>query len=338
MVIGGHSVFTPNFPPQLVSACNIAFPAQLGVHFFFLISGFLITWLMIVEEDAHGRVSLTHFYARRALRILPVCFVFLATLGILQALGIYRQSPNVWIHNLTFTSNFLDSRPFVTGHLWSLGVEEQFYLLWPPVFVMCGIATSLRTAAIVLSIPIILAPIFRLAYREQYYGILPHLDGLAVGCLAAVLLNQKAAMLWKYLAQHAHFATIIGAALIVVPGILSHIPAITVFFSYFGRTFQDCGFAVLLLQSVFLPHKGGYRLLNVAWVRHIGGLSFSLYIWQQIFCSPSGSFTFDNHVWWFFTPWWLIPTFIAASISYYGLERPLFRLRAKLRNPAIRNQ
>jgi len=332
MVLGAHSQFTPNFPPHLASAWNVLFPAQLGVHFFFVISGFLITWLMIVEDETHGRVCLKHFYARRALRILPVCFAFLATLGVLQAFGIYTQGASVWIHNLTFTTNFLDSRPFTTGHLWSLGVEEQFYLFWPPLFVMCGVARSLRNSAIVLSIPIILSPIFRFIYDDPYYGFLPHMDGLAAGCIGAVLLRRKTGFLRQSLEQNARLVAFFGIVLIVAPVLLRRVPTIDVFFLYFGRTFQGCGFTVLLLQSIFLPHKGGYRFLNVAWVRQIGVLSFSLYIWQEIFCSPSGSFSFDNNVWWLFTPWWLIPVFLTATLSYYGLERPLFRFRARFRH------
>lgn len=332
MVLGGHCVFTPGFPPRLVPLFETVFPAELGVHFFFVISGFLISWLLMVEDDTYGRVSLKHFYARRALRILPVCLAFLAILGVLQALGIYTQGADVWLHNLTFTTNFLPARPFASAHLWSLGVEEQFYLFWPPVFVLCGVARSLRVTVTVLSLPLLVAPAYRLLSHEVYLGFLPHMDGLAIGCLAAVLLMRQADLLKKYVGQHLRPAALLGIILIVAPTALRHAPVVRSYLFYFGRTLQDSGFAILLLQSVLLSHRGAYRLLNIAWVRQIGVLSFSLYIWQEVFCSPSGSFTYDNHVWWLTTPFWLIVTFLVAAISYYGLERPLFRLRAKLRH------
>src|SRR6266853_579283 len=84
LVLGAHSEHTAGFPPQLDSLFKWIFDGDVGVRFFFIISGFLITWLMLHEEKHSGRVNLWHFYARRALRIIPVYCAFLCALAGLQ--------------------------------------------------------------------------------------------------------------------------------------------------------------------------------------------------------------------------------------------------------------
>src|ERR1035437_3942506 len=92
LVLGAHCKATAGFPPRLGPVCYWIFDGDLGVRFFFVISGFLITWLIMAENERNGRVNLWHFYARRALRILPVYFAFLCTLLALQLFTPYEQS------------------------------------------------------------------------------------------------------------------------------------------------------------------------------------------------------------------------------------------------------
>ena len=132
MVLCGHSQFVNYYSPKWNPV--LYWLDGPGVLCFFVISGFLITWLLLVENDHRGRISLKHFYIRRALRILPVYYTFLLTVAVLQYFTPYSQNYMEWIGNLTFTQNFIES-PHTTGHLWSLSVEEQFYLLWPVTLV-----------------------------------------------------------------------------------------------------------------------------------------------------------------------------------------------------------
>jgi peptidoglycan/LPS O-acetylase OafA/YrhL len=137
LVLIAHSKYAAGFPAMLGSAldgfnANGIAPGSLGVRFFFVISGFLITWLLLQEQAKHGVISLKHFYLRRALRILPVYFLYLFVLGFLTH---YSQPASDWLTNLTFTTNYFWP-PEPTAHLWSLGVEEQFYLLWPGLLVL----------------------------------------------------------------------------------------------------------------------------------------------------------------------------------------------------------
>src|SRR5215203_3503971 len=111
----------------------------LGVTIFFVLSGFLITWLLLKEEAKWGDVSLRLFYLRRSLRIFPAFYVFWAVIVI--GMGVLRHKPVAWpqaISALFYTSNYYQA---ITGnwqtalfHTWSLAIEEQFYLLWPALF------------------------------------------------------------------------------------------------------------------------------------------------------------------------------------------------------------
>jgi len=341
LVLGAHSNHTAGFPSKWHSVFKWLFDGRLGVRFFFIISGFIITWLMLVEHARNGRVNLHHFYARRALRILPVYGAFLGVLFGLQLFPGYRQSAAAWIGNLTFTTNFVSDN-WISGHLWSLAVEEQFYLLWPGLFLLCGAATRWRWTALVLGIPILVAPLFRvLAYTNAYPGFLHPLfrgtsffyccDSLAVGCVCAILFDRERKIIQNFFMSRPVTAFLVGLALILIPYLSNRLFSLDNFTVALDDSFQAWGFGILLLQSIINPKFGFYGILNWRWIREIGVLSYSLYIWQQIFCANPKDFGIGNF-WWMSFPGWLFSAFTVALISYYGFERPLFRLRGRFRD------
>ncbi len=342
MVVGSHSLYTSGFPTKLDSLFRWTFDGNLGVRCFFLISGFLITWLMIVEQDQAGRVNLWHFYARRALRILPVYFGFLLVVALIERFTPYDLSRIAWIGNLTFTRDFVGS-DFTTDHLWSLSVEEQFYFLWPTIFVAFGVAANSKGWRM-LALPVLLAPLSRAIGRRPDlpiigpifagYSFLSYFDSLAVGCACAILLSRHRDLLGNRLKNNRHIALAVGVILVGVVHILNQIsPKLfllrVVIFSL-GSTAQAFGMAILVLQSVVMPEWGLFRALNWWWVRRIGVLSYSIYIWQQLFCTKPEVFGLGT-VWWMSFPGWLVPVFVVSFISYYGFERPFLRLRARFR-------
>lgn len=155
IVLAAHSSYLAGFPAGLKFEVGVLTDAgDLGVRFFFVISGFLITWLLLGEHAASsGRgISLKSFYIRRVLRIFPVYFFFLAVVLCLQMVTPFSQDTRTWLGNLTFSTNFFgDGR--LTGHLWSLAIEEQFYLLWPGTFLLFGLAANPRRAFGILAVP-----------------------------------------------------------------------------------------------------------------------------------------------------------------------------------------
>src|SRR5580704_19620989 len=158
--------------------------ANLGVRIFFVISGYLITTLLLTERSRTSTIGLREFYLRRAYRILPAAIVFMLPVFI-----IFRHQLS-WFHILAATfylANFDFFHPWFLGHLWSLSVEEQFYLLWP------GVLTKwYRHRVGILAGVVAFAPLYRIACHflhlhgradETFPAVA---DILAIGCLLAV--------------------------------------------------------------------------------------------------------------------------------------------------------
>jgi len=337
LVLGAHSSVVTGVSPEWFSVLNWLFDGSLGVRFFFVISGFLITWLMFVEQERTGRVNLREFYVRRALRILPVYYAYLAVLLALQLLTQFRLSALSWLGNITFTTNFL-SASWANGHLWSLAQEEQFYFVWPTLFRLTRAFRRVSTAAFILAAPMVLCPMVRIM---NYLHVLPSLlsrgrgfiscDSIAIGCASAIIFARRRAAIREIVSAHGSLVATLGATLILVPYVFTGrylLGAITV---PLGQTSQAVGFSILILQSVSDPGFVLYRPLSWRWMSEVGVLSYSFYIWQQLFCTNPSEFGFARH-WWMTFPGWLVPVVVVGLLSYYCLERPLFRLRARFRS------
>jgi peptidoglycan/LPS O-acetylase OafA/YrhL len=157
-------------------------------------------------------------------------------------------------------------------------------------------------------------------------------DSLAYGCLGAVLFTQSRSWLNAFYAGNLGRMAAAGVLLIVAPVALRwiHVPARVEALTF--DSMQAIGFGLLLLQSLLFAERGFYRALNWGWVRQIGVLSYSIYIWQQMFCGGDpGIFGRATNAWWTHFPVWLLVALVVANVSYYVVEKPLFRLRAKFR-------
>ncbi|MGH9888077.1 MAG: acyltransferase family protein, partial [bacterium] len=131
---------------------------DIGVRAFFVLSGFLITTLLLRERARDGTISLRGFYLRRALRIFPAFYAYLAVLIVLRAAGTIAPSNSDLAFAGTYTMNFHAERAWQVGHLWSLSVEEQFYLAWPLTLIVLGT----RRALILALAAIAVAPLVRM--------------------------------------------------------------------------------------------------------------------------------------------------------------------------------
>ena len=299
--------------------------AYLGVVIFFVISGFLITSLMLSEHARTGRVSLRLFYARRAIRIFPASYAYLVCISLLWLAGvIHLQARDLW-HAITYTVNYMPGGcSWQIGHLWSLSVEEQFYLLWPFAFV----TLNPRRATIAAASVIALAPIARVANRLFLTGTpyqdLPMFpmvaDSLATGCLLASIRG--------WLEQRSWYLRLFRPAYSVL--LLALIFALNRYMSYtlvkvLGWGAINISVAILIHRSVWQPGDWIGRLLNWKPIAFVGVLSYSLYVWQQLFLNR------DSTAWVNAFPQNLAFAIVAALGSYLLLEKPLFKLRHRLR-------
>jgi peptidoglycan/LPS O-acetylase OafA/YrhL len=228
------------------------------------------------------------------------------------------------LHALTYTMNYHHDRAWALGHLWSLAVEEQFYLPWPLAFVRSGrhaLAVALLVLALapaVRTLSWVVFPWMREGIDEEFQFVC---DSLATGCALALLadrfgLARPGAMLPAWLAVVAPLATLSAAWLMAWPSF--HLPI--------GAALINVGIAICILRVVTHPSGPTGWVLNSRVAVFIGSISYSLYLWQQFFL--------DTQAWRGLPGLWprllLIPA--AAAASYYLLERPLMALRARLRH------
>jgi peptidoglycan/LPS O-acetylase OafA/YrhL len=281
--------------------------ANLGVRIFFIISGYLITTLLLKEHARTSTIALREFYVRRAYRILPAAVVFM-----LVAFAIFWHELR-WYHMLAaalYLTNFDFGHPWFLGHLWSLSVEEQFYFLWP------GALKKWHRHRVKLLLGVIVfAPVYRvLCHFAGLHGradeTFPAVaDILAVGCLLAIF----ASRLPKIRAGFAAAMTLPVALVPVYVGFLHfHITPVLLLVLWPAMHLSIAG---LLLHVVQVP----YAWLNLRPIVWLGKISYSLYLWQQLF-------VFGQHA----RPWYFVFLAVgAASASYYLVELPLLRVREK---------
>jgi peptidoglycan/LPS O-acetylase OafA/YrhL len=298
--------------------------AHLGVIVFFVISGFLITRLMLSEYAKYAHLSLQRFYARRALRLFPASFTFIACVCLLWAAGIvHLHARDIW-HAVTYTVNFEPGRSWEIGHLWSLSVEEQFYLIWPFTFMVLGP----RRAGWVAVCVILFGPVARssawLFLRATPYRDLEMFpmvsDSLAMGCLLAKVGGWLENKDW-YLRL---FRPAYSAGLLALILFINRFEGYTVV-SVFGASIANACIAVLIHRSVYFPRDRIGRILNWRPVAFVGLLSYSLYLWQQLFLNHNSS------AWVNAFPENFVFAIAAALSSYFLLEKPLLKLRRRLR-------
>ena len=305
----------------------------LGVRFFFIISGLLITTLMLREAKRNGSVNVPGFFKRRALRILPVYYAFLLVILILQLATPYQLPVREWIHALTFTKNYSGDE-WTTGHLWSLAVEQQFYLFWPFAFRFLDPIGSPARALKWLALPLVLCPVLYgagLAFGIQgpldWRSFLINADSLAIGCAAAIILWHGGDRVGRLVQGRMHLLLLMGVLLVSLPFWL-HPRGLLFPLSFALPSLQNLGLVFLLLNSIGTSIHAPLRFLEWRWVSVLGVVSYSLYIWQSLFCTRPEDVG-ASPSWWNSTPSWMLAALLAAIASYYLIERPFLNLKKR---------
>jgi peptidoglycan/LPS O-acetylase OafA/YrhL len=314
------------------------FNGATGVFIFFVISGYLITSLLLREHEKRGSISLRGFYFRRAMRILPPLYVYV---GVLLLLGLAGKLPIFKldiISALFFFHDYALSLMWSLEHFWSLSIEEQFYLIWPLLLLYClrrpgaeGRSKASKIAiAIILIAPLVRVVSFTLARHtvlHNSYGFHFHADSLMFGCLLALVQGTPVfERLYKFVTK----IWWIPPAAIVLSDCLS-----ARYQNYWdfpvGMTFCGVAISFFLLWCVRNPTSGVGRILNSRPIAHIGVLSYSIYIWQTLFLNPSNVSLFSPSLKLLYTlPFSWLAILIVAELSYYVVERPSLRLRNHL--------
>jgi peptidoglycan/LPS O-acetylase OafA/YrhL len=195
LVLVGHSALSSNAPAFLMHFSHLG---NFGVRCFFIISGFLITTLLVKERQKTGSISIKAFYIRRALRIFPPSLVFIGIIAFCSDMGWLTLYPGDLVHALTYTMNYHFHRAWWFDNLWSLSVEEQFYLLWPALLCFAGNRRGLKIAwGVVFVVPFIRAVmwfVFHASDTAMTKHFEANADALATGCLLSMNFNRIGAI------------------------------------------------------------------------------------------------------------------------------------------------
>jgi peptidoglycan/LPS O-acetylase OafA/YrhL len=301
-----------------------------GVDLFFSISGILICTRLLEEEDKNGFISLRGFYIRRFFRILPPAIFYLAIVSIL---GFFEIIP---VHGRELVAAFCFFRNYTyflgnihntifTGHFWSLSVEEHFYLLLPGLLVL----TKKRYRISILLILIALVGINR-AYQ------LDHRPWLTIRWHSDVrldaLLIPAAIAIWVHTAKRKR--SLDGIAKFWPMFLVLAIALIPIWEgTSLKATALALVFSLVVMGSVLHPQNILGKILESKPLRYIGRISYSLYLWQQLFMTahfygrrPLGML----EVW----PINILLSFACAILSYYVIEKPIIRLGHRIAPPS----
>jgi peptidoglycan/LPS O-acetylase OafA/YrhL len=262
-----HELVLAGPPLELVEnvLARIAAPlGELGVRFFFVISGFLITQLLHIEEKRNARVSLAAFYVRRCFRIIPAFAVFLLAIWVLRSEGLAIVKDGAFARSSAFLCNVSGFNcSWWLAHTWSLSVEEQFYILWPCLFILSG---RRRLALLwILFAALLVISIFE-----------PDASNFASIAAGAILALSDASK--RLILRYSFPAAVIGSILFLLCEPL--IPML-----------HHLGFATPLIVSfVFLAtvEKSGplQTVLSAYPIQKLGLISYSTYLWQQVSTAP----------------------------------------------------
>lgn len=307
-------------------------PGDLGVSAFFVLSGFLITWLLLDEQAQVGRISLRDFYARRTLRIFPAYYVFIGGSLLFDSLRGFTWPHGLPLAAATYTVNYFNAshgHPSTgIAHAWSLAVEEQFYLLWPLAFMaLSRRGTKVTVQALVCTIGAVAlwrSFVFLQLHSGTAYpynAFETRADALLIGCLLAVVLRARADAI--EMAWHRWWMPLLTIGAIV----LSRLAPDPYQFSI-GMTANALMIAMLIVQVLRENTHPAWRWMDSAIVTYLGRISYPLYLYHMLGISLAVRLTHG-------APMGvrlllgLAMSIVLASGSYFVVERPFLALKRR---------
>jgi peptidoglycan/LPS O-acetylase OafA/YrhL len=317
LVVAGHWL-------HVLGGGNAGNLGNMGVRVFFVISGFLITGLLLKELEKTSGVNLPEFYFRRTLRIFPPFYFYLLVIFSASFLGFIYIPLKSFLFASAYVSDYANPSNWLLGHTWSLAVEEQFYLLFPTVLLILGVRwTKIFLFLVVLASPFIRLADFQLFGSEPIWvvkGFHANLDALAAGCLLALF--------YKRLHRIALYQKLLGSKIVFV---LPLIILLANSQSEHPRIFLGISFTVINLLVAFCidwavtNHDSAIgRVLNSTSFVKIGMMSYSIYLWQQPFFNPDSPSILTR------APFNFIGLALMTLISYYLVEKYSLDLRRRL--------
>ncbi len=315
----------------------------IGVDLFFVLSGFLITALLIKEYDKKGRIGLKRFYLRRALRLAPALLLLLLVLFVLTVIlfNAYAIRYNAIdsLIALFYATNWARAfgihPPNLLAHTWSLSIEEQFYILWPIMLILMLRFIKSRRKVAILTVCLallswglrVLLALSGSSIDRLYNGLDTRVDTLLIGCALGVVLSSSliGEKLQQVLSKLLLFLAPVSALLLVYFCYSLYWKSLQM---YLWIYFVVELLAAILILAIFVS-KGNVvnRLLSFRLFVWIGSISYGLYLWHWPVYRVMFIFKMDGRL----VLLYGVPvTFVIATLSYYLMERPILKLKKRL--------
>lgn len=347
----------------LVVAAHIKIPFLLGgfvgVDVFFVISGFLMTGLLVGEVEASGKVDLFMFYAKRLLRLMPALMLvfFISVLAGMLLLSPLEQinqvgaamSVPLWMSNLYFMSEQMDyfgpqadSNLFL--HTWSLGVEEQFYLVWPALLLFLmgswrwqsekrGLQPLPKYLGVVCVLGLIFCMLISVLQPKSAYYMMPtRIWQFTLGGLVYLIFTNQSGDIPKnpiigLISKHGRLLAILGVGGVVLSSVL--LDGKQVYPGYWALlpTLATC---LVIAASSFSPERAPFLLLNPV-AQSIGKVSYGFYLWHWPVLLLGAQFIESEYV--LGRILLMVFALVAAYAMYYWYEKPIRQSSALLQRP-----
>ena len=305
----------------------------IGVDLFFMISGFLISYLLLTEKEKFGTINLKNFFIRRSLRIWPLYF-FIICLAPLIVRWLGKPSPD-YLTNIFFLNNFhaicTQEWTFPFGHLWSICVEEHFYMVCPFIVLFVPRKHLVTVFLILISISLFYRAYIFFATNDWYFKIYLHsiarMDEIAIGCLAAVI-HFNTPFEFK---TNKSIRIILLLVFLLLFSIDYHYYWENAFLSIFKKYFYLLLAGFLMLNFVFNEKP---LFSPPKWINYLGKISFGIYMYSNIIVTIVAENSLEKIGGWRFSSLIFSSiviglTVIISAISYELFEKPLLKLKSR---------
>ena len=307
---------------------NLTITGGIGVHIFFVLSGFLITFLMIMEEKTNGSISLGKFYLRRILRIWPVYYLIII-LGIFvlpTLFSTFEFSGSLW-KNLFFMNNsdMMGQAPNV-GIAWSVAIEEQFYLIWPLLFI---IFKNKKVLSIVCLSLIIASITFKINNPiDSYFPTMGNILYLMIGCIGAIGYSKYKFKIESFKSSQPRALT----PLILLSIIFIILPGLHNFFNIASMLMLPV-FYLLIILNLVINNKTKRSSFISKWGKYTYGMYLyhpMIIIFIKILFDLTNLDYQENPLYNFLMACVsLVVTIIISTMSYNYFEKHILKLKSK---------
>lgn len=324
-------------------------PFAHGVTLFFVLSGFLISSILLTNRDEYNRLELNkfllirNFYVRRFFRIFPIYYILIIALFVFN----FDNTREIFPWLITYTSNIYQSIHNVGinrfNHFWSLGVEEQFYLFWPLVLLFVKPSRSLALIVFTIVLALLVRTYIYVEvghWMATSYFTLSCMHALGLGALLSYILryNERFAQsmrrpLWIYVSCAAYLV------LLVIQKVMG--------LEWYEQIFDEFVFAICCTFIILRASGNGFRglsgkILENRFVVYSGKISYGLYVYHLFipvlmdYVSEVTGYEFQNN-YQAFVAYYLV-TFVIAHFSWILIERPINSLKQKVPYVALKNE